>query len=60
VKKLRSAIEAGDAETASKLLPGTVAGVDKAARKGVIHDNAAHRTKSRLARKVNALAEAKA
>lgn len=60
VKKLRSAIEAGDAETASKLLPDTVAGVDKAAKKGVIHDNAAHRTKSRLARKVNALAEAKA
>ena len=60
VKKLRSAIEAGDAEAASKLLPGTVAGIDKAAKKGVVHDNAAHRSKSRLTRKVNALAEAKA
>jgi small subunit ribosomal protein S20 len=60
VKKLRSAIEAGDAETASRLLPETVAGIDKAARKGVVHDNAADRHKSRLTRKVNALAAAKA
>ena len=53
VKKLRSAIEAGDAENASKLLPGTVAGIDKAAKKGVIHRNAAARKKSRLARAAN-------
>jgi small subunit ribosomal protein S20 len=60
VKKLRSAIGAGDAEAATKLLPETVAVIDKAARKGVVHDNAAHRHKSRLTRKVNALAGAKA
>ena len=60
VKKLRTAIDAGDAETASKLLPETVAQIDKAARKGVVHDNAADRHKSRLTRKVNALASAKA
>ncbi len=60
VKKLRSAIGAGDAEAASKLLPETVAVIDKAARKGVVHDNAADRHKSRLTRKVNALAGAKA
>ena len=60
VKKLRTAIEAGDQETASKLLTETVSEIDKAAKKGVVHDNAAGRTKSRLTRKVNALAEAKA
>jgi small subunit ribosomal protein S20 len=60
VKKLRTAIEAGETEAASKLLPETVAEIDKAARKGVLHDNAADRHKSRLTRKVNALAGAKA
>ena len=60
LKKLRSAIEAGDQETASKLLPETVAGIDKAAKKGILHDNAAGRHKSRLTRKVNALTPAKA
>ncbi len=60
LKKLRSAIEAGDQETASRLLPGTVAGIDKAAKKGILHDNAAGRYKSRLTLKVNALSAAKA
>jgi small subunit ribosomal protein S20 len=60
VKKLRTAIDAGDGEAASKLLPETVGEIDKAAKKGVVHDNAADRHKSRLTRKVNALAAAKA
>ena len=60
VKKLRTAIDAGDAEGASKLLSETVAEIDKAAKKGVIHDNASDRHKSRLTRKVNALSVAKA
>jgi small subunit ribosomal protein S20 len=60
VKKLRSAVAAGDTETASSLLPETVEAIDKAAKKGVIHGNAADRHKSRLSRKVNALAGAKA
>jgi small subunit ribosomal protein S20 len=60
VKKLRTAIDAGDAEGASKLLSVTVAEIDKAAKKGVVHDNAADRHKSRLTRKVNALSGAKA
>lgn len=59
VKKLRTAIDAGDAEAASKLLTETVADIDKAAKKGVVHDNAADRHKSRLTRKVNALVGAK-
>ena len=60
VKKLRAAIAAGDAATASKLLSATVGEIDRAARKGVVHDNAAARYKSRLSRKVSALAAAKA
>ncbi len=59
VKKLRAAIATGDAETAKKLLPETVGTIDRAAKKGVVHDNAAARYKSRLARKVSALGAAK-
>ena len=59
VKKLRAAIAGGDAEAAKKLLPETVGEIDKAAKKGVVHDNAAGRYKSRLSRRVNALGAAK-
>ena len=55
VKVLRAAIATGDAEAAKNLLPQTVGEIDKAAKKGVVHDNAAARHKSRLTRKVNAL-----
>jgi len=55
VKKLRTAIAKGDVETARALLPATVSEIDRAAKKGVVHDNAAARYKGRLARKVNAL-----
>jgi small subunit ribosomal protein S20 len=55
VKRLRSAISKGDAEAAKKLLPETVSEIDKAAKKGVVHDNAAARYKGRLSRRVNAL-----
>jgi len=60
VKRLRAAIAKGDAEAARKLLPETVGSIDKASKKGVIHDNAAARYKSRLNRRVNAMAAAKA
>jgi len=53
VKAIRKAIEAGDAETARGLLPSTLALVDHTAKLGVIHDNAAARTKSRITRAVN-------
>ena len=56
VKKLRAAIAKGDADAAKKSLSETVGEIDRAAKKGVIHDNAAARYKSRLSRKVNALA----
>ena len=56
MKKLRAAITKGDAAEAKKSLGETVGEIDKAAKKGVIHDNAAARYKSRLSRRVNALA----
>ena len=59
VKKLRTAIAEGNAEAAQKLLPTTMGEIDKAAKKGVVHDNAASRYKSRLTRKVTALGAAK-
>jgi small subunit ribosomal protein S20 len=60
VKKLRAAISAGNASEAKSLLPATVGEIDRAAKKGVVHENAAARYKSRLSRKVSALAAAKA
>jgi small subunit ribosomal protein S20 len=60
VKKLRTAVAAADAATASQLLSATVAQIDKAAKKGVIHVNAAARYKSRLSRRVSAMAAEKA
>ena len=53
VKKTRSAIDGG-AEEGTTLLQTTSSLVDKAAKKGIIHKNAANRRKSRLARRLNA------
>jgi len=59
IKKLRAALAKGDAEAAKALLPATVGEIDRAVKKGVVHDNAAARYKSRLTRKVNALSGAR-
>ena len=59
IKKLRAALAKGDAEAAKALLPATVGEIDRAVKKGVVHDNAASRYKSRLSRRVNALAGAR-
>lgn len=56
VKKLRLAVGEGDAETARGLLKGTLVLLDRSARRGAIHVNAAARSKSRLTRAVNKLA----
>lgn len=53
VKKTRVAIQGGTDE-ASDLLQATASLVDKAAKRGIIHKNAAARRKSRLARRMNA------
>ncbi|MCX7752161.1 MAG: 30S ribosomal protein S20 [Blastocatellia bacterium] len=55
IKKLRRAIEAGDARAAQELLPQTISIIDKSIQKGVIHRNAAARYKSRLTILVNRL-----
>ena len=60
IKTLRSALAKGDAAAAKGALDETVSEIDKAARKGVIHDNAAARYKSRLSRRVNALSAPRA
>jgi small subunit ribosomal protein S20 len=53
VKKLRAALESGDAGAAQTLLPQTVSLIDKAVQKGVLHRNAAARYKSRLTVRVS-------
>lgn len=56
IKKLRTALSSGKAVgEARKLLAETAGEIDRAAKKGIIHDNAAARYKSRLARRLNAL-----
>ena len=56
IKKLRAAIAKGDTEAARKMLDETVSEIDRASRKGIVHDNAAARYKSRLQRRINGLA----
>jgi small subunit ribosomal protein S20 len=51
LKSIRSAITAGKKDDARKALSQTFSIVDKMAAKGIIHDNAAGRYKSRLARR---------
>ena len=53
VKRYRKAIAAGELDNARQLLPATLALVDRTAKLGGIHDNAAARTKSRLTRALN-------
>ena len=55
VKGLRTAVSQGDAAKAAELLPQTLSVIDKTAKKGVIHQNAANRYKSRLTQHVAAL-----
>jgi len=56
-KKFLAAVAAGDAEAAAAEFRRTVKTYKQAAAKGVIHSNVVSRTESRLAQKLNALAE---
>lgn len=56
VKNLRAAVDGGDKAKAEELLSSTISLVDATAQKGVIHRNAAARTKSRLTRAVSKMA----
>jgi small subunit ribosomal protein S20 len=51
IKKLRQALDGGNAAETEKLLPETVSLVDVMVKKGIIHRNAGNRYKSRLARR---------
>ena len=55
IKALKTAIEAGDKETATTAYQAAVPALDRMARKGIIHKNAAARSKSRLNTAVRAL-----
>lgn len=55
VKKARVALDAGEREEAEPIVRQACRELDKAAQKGVIHQNKAARTKSRLANKLNTL-----
>lgn len=55
-KNANAAIAAGSAEVVAPLLVLTVSAVDKAAKRGIIHKNAAGRRKSRLMKRAAALA----
>jgi len=53
VKRFEAA-SANNDENAKELLANAVKNLDKAAQKGLIHKNAASRTKARLMKKLNA------
>ncbi|MBT3505775.1 MAG: 30S ribosomal protein S20 [Piscirickettsiaceae bacterium] len=55
VKALQKAIEAGDKAQATAAYQAAVPALDRMARKGLIHSNAAARSKSRLNKAVRAL-----
>jgi len=56
IKKLRTALDAGNAQEAQQLLPETVSVIDKSVQKGILHRNTAARHKARLTSHVNELA----
>ncbi|HKS65623.1 MAG TPA: 30S ribosomal protein S20 [Candidatus Acidoferrales bacterium] len=60
MRRMRSALTAGDAAAAQKAAPETFAELDKAIRKGTLHENTANRYKSRLQLALNALKSKKA
>jgi small subunit ribosomal protein S20 len=59
LKAIRSAIDAGDPAKAKAALSETFSLIDKMSGKGIIHDNAAGRYKSRLVKRLHKTAAAK-
>ena len=56
IKHVKTAVEAGDKAAAQEAFKAAESTIDKMARKGVLHGNAAARHKSRLAAEIKALA----
>ena len=57
VRALDEAVQAGDAKTAAEQLTDAYRKLDKTAAKGTLHKRTAARKKSRLAKRVNAMAK---
>ena len=55
LRQLRESLAKGDKAGAQLVFKQTVAALDKAIQKGIIHENTASRYKSRLSARVNAL-----
>lgn len=56
LKAIRSAIDSGDTAAAKSALSQTFSLIDKMSGKGIIHDNAAGRYKSRIVKRLSAKA----
>jgi small subunit ribosomal protein S20 len=57
LRDLRESLAKGEKQPTEPVFRATVAALDKAVQKGVIHKNTASRYKSRLSARVNALAK---
>jgi small subunit ribosomal protein S20 len=57
IKKLRTALDAGETQQLEQILPEAISIIDKSVQKGVMHANAAARYKSRLTVKANQAAK---
>lgn len=55
IRKVRAAVDAGDAETAEKEFRVAAKKLDQAGSKNLIHQNTASRTKSRLQKAIKAI-----
>ncbi len=55
IKKFRKVVASGDGKAAREMLPETLSLIDRTAKLGVVHANAAARTKSRATLAVNKL-----
>lgn len=60
IRKVRSAVGAGDVEASTAAFQAAVKGLDQAAAKKIIHPNKAARTKSRLSQTIKNLKAAQA
>ena len=58
LKGIRAAIEGGESDRAKALLSETFSIIDKMSNKGIIHDNAAGRYKSRIVKRIRTKASA--
>ena len=59
LKKMRLALAGKKTDDAKALLPDTLSTIDKMAKRGLIHRNAANRHKSRLSARLSALLSGK-